>query len=129
MRTDRDSIWKLTPLFCLKRILLAFTTVFIMVLPLSSTYIYAFGSLFSIGYFLNNMPMDRRLFNFMEILNESMIYFTCFFTFIFTDWVDIETRYAYGFVFMPIVVLTLIINIVCVVWDIASTVRLQMKRN
>lgn len=72
----------------MKRILLGFTTVYLSEFVLGSTYIYAFGSLFSIGYFLNNKPMNSNLFNFMENLNEAAIYFMCYFTFLFTDWID-----------------------------------------
>jgi len=57
----------------------------------------------------------------MENLNESAIYVVCYFTFLFTDWIsDIEMRYTLGFVFMPIVVLIVLINIVCVVWDMGK---------
>ena len=122
MRTNRDSIWQVTPIFCAKRILLAFCTVYIFVLPLTCSYVYGFASLFSIGYYLNNMPMERKLFNFMEILNEGLIYFTFIFTFIFTDWIDIEERYTMGYVFISVVVVVLLINIACVVWDIFKTV-------
>jgi hypothetical protein len=107
-----------TTIFCAKRILLGFTTVYIAGLPLASTYVYGLGSLFSIGFFLNNKPMSSKIFNFMENLNEAAIYMMCYFTFLFTDWIpDIELRYTLGFVFMPCIVLIVLINIVCVFYD------------
>lgn len=110
--------------------LLGFTTIYLAELPLASTYVYGLGSLFSIGFFLNNKPMSSNLFNFMENLNESAIYMVCYFTFLFTDWIpDIEMRYTLGFVFMPIVVGIVMINIVCVVWDMASVMTKGCREN
>ena len=112
----------MTPIFCLKRLMLGFTTIYLAELPLSSTYIYGLGSLFSIGYFLNNKPMNSNFFNFMENLNEFAIYVVCYFTFLFTDWIpDIELMYTLGYVFMPIIVLIVIVNILCVIWDMAKS--------
>ena len=121
--TENAKFYIVTPIFCFKRILLGLTTIYLAEFVIGSTYVYAFGSLFSIGYFLNNRPMSSKLFNFMESLNEAAIYFMCYFTFMFTDWIDdVDMRWEIGNVFTPLVVGIVLINIICVVQDMVKVI-------
>ena len=72
--------------------------------------------------------MSSNIFNFMENLNEAAIYIVCYFTFLFTDWIpDLELRYTLGFVFMPVIVLIVAINIVCVFYDMFKAFSQKYK--
>ena len=59
----------------------------------------------------------------MESLNEAAIYFMCYFTFMFTDWIDdVDMRWEIGNVFTPLVVGIVLINIICVVQDMVKVI-------
>jgi len=74
----------MTTLFCVKRILLALTTVYLNFFGTASVYFYCYSSLFTIGFILNNQPMSSKILNFMEIINEFAVYLSTYVIFFFT---------------------------------------------
>ena len=77
----------MTALFCIKRLIYALVTVYLGEHIVPNVYTYTFIPLFSIGFNLKNRPMISKLLNFMENINESIIYFSGYFILIFTQWV------------------------------------------
>ena len=72
----KRSVYMHTPLFCIKRFILAFSTAFIY-RPINITIgIYLFSSIFTIGYNLNWRPMNSRVLQVMDNTNEMFIMLT-----------------------------------------------------
>ena len=62
--------------------------------------------------------MKSKLLNFIENLNETAIYLSCYFMFIFTEWIpDIETRYSLGYFYLPMFLAIVAINLGCVFYE------------
>ena len=62
--------------------------------------------------------MKSKLLNFIENLNEVAIYLSCYFMFIFTEWIpDIETRYSLGYIYLPMFLSIVAINLGCVFYE------------
>ena len=118
----------MTTVFCSKRILLALMTAYMNELTFMCAYFYTFSSLFSIGFFLNNKPMQSKMMNFMEIINEIAIYLTSYVIFFFSDWIDdIEMRYTLGFVYMPGIMIIVTFNLACVIYEMCSAIYTKLK--
>lgn len=49
--------------------------------------------------------------------------------FIFTDWIpEIETRYYLGYVYLPVIIIIIGINLVCIIYEIVSVTIKQYRR-
>ena len=125
----KNSAYKVTTIFCVKRILLGLTTAYLNGFVLASIYVYGFTSLFSIGWFLNERPMVSKLMNFMENINELAIYISCYFMFLFTEWIpDVEMRYNLGFIYLPALLSIIAANFACVIYDMLKPLFFKIKR-
>ena len=80
----KSSVYQITTFFCMKRLIYAITTVYMGSYVVPNIYVYIFVPLFSIGYNINNKPMNSKLLNFMENLNEMLILSNGYFLFVFT---------------------------------------------
>jgi hypothetical protein len=124
-----DAVSKMTTLFCTKRFILGLTTVFVNDFALLSLCVALFGTLFSVGFFMNNRPMTSKLQNRIEVLNESTLYLNCYFMFVFTDWVpNIEDRYSIGYFYIILIIVVCFINVAFVAKAIFQALRLKNKR-
>jgi len=116
-------------MFCLKRLLLAFLTVYLNHMPVLCCYFYCYSPMFSIGLYLNTKPMQSKLMNFMEIINEFAVYLTCFVIFFFSEWIeDVELRYILGFVYLPCITFIIVVNLACVLYDMISSLKTKYDR-
>ena len=89
----------MTTIFGMKRMIYAYTTVMLSGFVISNMYTYIFIPIFSLGYNLRNRPMNSKLLNFMENLNELFILFNAYFIPIYTHWVcDPSLRYQLAFI-------------------------------
>ena len=89
-----------------------------------------FTSLYQIHYFTNHKPMNSRILNRIEIINEMALLFSSYFMFIFTDWIlDIEFRYYLGFFFMYFLIMTLAINFIIIGFEMAQGLGAAFMRN
>lgn len=126
LKVQKSSAYFMTTLFCFKRIVIALSTVFLTEHVIVSIYVYCFSSLFQLGFNVYEQPMSSRMMNAMENLNEIAIYITSLFMFIFTDWIpEIETRYFLGYVYLPIVLGIVAINLGCIVYEIAHVIIMK----
>ena len=83
----KSSVYKMTTIFCIKRLIYALVTVYLGEHIVPNVYSYTLIPLFSIGFNLNNRPMNSRVLNFMENINEVIIYFSGYFLLVFTQWI------------------------------------------
>ena len=84
----------MTTFFCIKRLIYGFATVFLTDFVVPQVYVYVFLSLFSLGYNLTRQPLNSKLLNFMENLNETLIFSCGYFLLTFTQWIcDPNIRY------------------------------------
>ena len=80
----KSTVYKFTSICCLKRILYALATVYFGHLVVPNIYVYIFIPLFGLGYTINKLPMNSKILNFMECLNEWVILCTGYFITVFT---------------------------------------------
>jgi len=65
----------------------------------------------------------------MEIINEGAIYLSGLTLFLFTDWIpDVETRYALGFVYTPVLLFICSINIGFVFYEMSKPFISKIKK-
>ena len=111
----------MTYLFCVKRMLLGISTIFLPTFPLVSAYVYIFASIFQLGFNITHKPLLTKGLNFMENINEFAIYLSGMTLFLFTDWIpDIETRYTLGFIYTPGLLIAVTINICFVFYEMSK---------
>ena len=92
-------------------------------------YVYTFIPLFSIGYNLNHRPMDSKVLNCMENLNEFFILMNGYFMTVFTQWIcDPAFRYKLGDIYLPFKLTILIINLILIIFDIGLAFFKEFKR-
>ena len=85
---------KFTTLFCIKRLLIAYLTIFTNEYIFIHIWVYAYTSIFFICMFIRMKPMYPSILNKIEILNESLILITSYYMLIFSGFfTDIEARY------------------------------------
>ena len=80
----KRTVYKFTSIFCLKRVLYALATVYFGNVVVPNIYVYIFIPLFGLGYTINKYPMNSKILNFMECLNEWVILCTGYFITVFT---------------------------------------------
>ena len=89
-----------TTLYCLIRILLAYTTVYWSQYMIVNQLAYYAISMGAIGYYLVYKPLRGKVHNYVEIINSCFLLLGSYFMVIFSNWVpDIEIRYTFGTVF------------------------------
>ena len=86
-----------TPLFLIKRLVIAFLTVALQDHPLSQISAYIVFSLVSLAYILSVRPMETTALNTIELINEGFVLLAGYCLLLFTDIVpSVETRYLIG---------------------------------
>ena len=111
-------------LFCVKRLIYGFTTSYCGNYVVPNIYVYIFIPLFSIGYLINNKPMNSKLLNFMEIMNEFLILCCGYFIMFFTQWIcDPNLRYNIGFIYIPILASVLLVNFILIFYEMSRAMK------
>ena len=122
------SFYMHTTFFCLRRIVVAFATVYFSKL-VGQIYVNVFASIFIIKFFVDEKPMEQRLQNKIEQLNESFTLFSNYFMILFTDLIpNIELRYNIGFKAIAIILIVVALNILLVFYDLGSGVILEIRK-
>ena len=125
----KSSVYEVTTLFCVKRLIYAITTVYMGSYVVPNIYVYIFIPLFSIGYNTNNKPMNSKLLNLMENLNEMLILSNGYFLFVFTQWIcDPKVRYSLGWIYIFMNTLVIFINFVIIIYDMLYGLRKVYKK-
>jgi hypothetical protein len=128
------------PIFCFKRIVIAATTILVLS-PISiNIACYLFLSLITIGYNLNNRPMNSRVIQTIENTNEFFIMMSGYAIIIFSDWIydaksaDLEDtpdspelRYNLGFVYMAFLGFAVAVNFVLIISEISRELRKKYR--
>ena len=82
-----------------------------------------------IKFLFDYKPMNTRLLNSFEIINETFTLFITYFMFLFTDFVpDVEYRYKLGYRFIAFVSFIFFINVLLVFVDITRSAKIEYKR-
>lgn len=90
-----------TPVFLSKRLILAATTVYLGMFPLSQISFYIGTALYSMCFVSSVRPFESKLLNRVNFLNECMLLLTSYFLLILTDIVpDLELRERIGWKYL-----------------------------
>ena len=119
LKENRPSAYMLNSLFCARRLILAFTTIYFNTFLTTNIYITFFGSLAMIKFYFDYTPYESPLLNRFEKVNEIFTLFISYYLFIFTEFVpDVEVRYKMGFYYINLVSLVFAFNISLIAYDI-----------
>jgi len=122
--------YKFTTLFCIKRLLVAYMTIFANSYLFLHLFIYVYTSIFFISMFITSKPMYPSILNKIEIMNESFMLFTSYYIIIFSGFfTDIEARYNYGFGYNVLLGMIVMINIVFIFIEIYRRLKLVKIKN
>ena len=115
--------------FCLRRFCVGLPTIFKSELLIVNIYISIFSSLFMIKFLFDYKPMNSRLLNGFEIVNETFTLFITYFMFLFTDFIlDVEYRYKLGYRFIAFISFIFLVNVSLVFNDMVRSSIIQGKR-
>lgn len=124
---DRSSVYKMTSLFCIRRICIAISTIFLNKSVLFNFSINLVFSMYLMKYLCDNKPLNRKLMNRLELLNECFTFVLFYFMLLFTDFVsNVEIRYKIGYYFIYLVIAMISINLILVLIEMGLGIKLQM---
>jgi hypothetical protein len=83
----KSSVYWFMPIFCLKRLLIAMATAYIIRPIEIAIFCYIYLSLFSLGYNLNNKPMNTRVIQMIDNTNEFFILLSGYAIIVFSNWI------------------------------------------
>jgi hypothetical protein len=110
--------------FLLRRTLLAFVIFGFSFNCVLQIFLTVHGSLLMISWILIVKPLDSDLKNLIELLNECLLLFHSYFSFVFTQYVpDVRVRYQFGFIYMTVLGVGLTFNLSIQVQNIISEFR------
>ena len=124
-----NSVYLFNTFFCLRRFCIGVPTIYKSELLIVNIYVGLFCSLFMVKFLFDYRPLNSRLLNGFEIINEIFTLFITYFMFLFTDFVpDVEYRYKLGYRFIALVAFIFAINVILVFVDMIRSVIIQGKR-
>ena len=119
----------MTAIFCLKRLIYGLITVYLSKFVVPFVYAYMYVPLFAIGYNLNRKPMNSKLLNWMENINETLIYMCGYFLLLFTQWIcDPQRRYQFGFYYIYLQISIVGINFSLIFYEMGSAMKKEYRR-
>ena len=80
----KSTVYQMTSIFCIKRLIYGFSTVYLSQFVFMHMYTYIFIPLFFLGFNLVHKPMVSRMLNFKENMNEMLILICAYFIPLFT---------------------------------------------
>jgi hypothetical protein len=129
MDTEKRSVYLYTCMFCIKRFIIGFSTIFANHVVWINMVAYMVLSLATIAFFIRFKPMNSTALNKIELFNESFIYISSFFFLIYSDWFDdIEMRYDIGFVHMYLLIAAIIINLGFIGYEMYKQIKANRQK-
>jgi hypothetical protein len=124
-----DSVYLFNTFFCLRRFCVGLSTIYRSDLLIVNIYVNVFSSLLIIKFLFDYKPLNSRLLNGFEIVNETFTLFITYFMFLFTDFIlDVEYRYKLGYRFVAFVGFIFFVNVALVFIDMVRSAKIQGKR-
>ena len=118
-RTRNASVYEYLTIFCVKRMIYAYVTIFYSDTLFVIIIAYICLPIASINFFVNCKPLKGKALNYIEIMNEMFILQVSYYMFVFTDFVQsVPLRYDIGFVFMYYASFTLVVNFVIIAYEV-----------
>lgn len=116
-------------LLCMRRFMLVLTTVFLNSHLLPSLFVYFYGSIFLLWYYIYHHPFDRKWGHYLELMNESFVMIVAYFSFLFTEYVtNIEARYQFGSFLVDMLVWVIVINLIGIIYESYLSAARYYKR-
>jgi len=117
-----------TAMFCVWRLILAYTTVFWsdhIIVNILTSFLFSLSFMY---YYICYMPMKSKSFNYIEVTNSFFILIGSYFMIIFSDWVqDIQLRYHLGLVFVYITIFIVTLNFILIFRELIHHVILRWR--
>jgi hypothetical protein len=119
----------LSTFFFLRRLAVAFSTIVWANTLILQIYTTVFGSLFMLKFYIDWRPMESTYENRLEVFNEGFTLFSNYLLIIFTDFVNVEERYDFGFIAIYLVLIVCALNIAGVLYNLIYALKLKyLKR-
>ena len=111
-------------LLCSRRLLIVMVTVFLNDHHLPLVFSYIYPSILLLSYYIINQPFDSRYAYWLELLNESHVITSAYFTFFYTEWTtNIEARYNFSAFYLDLTIWVIILNQVFIFYEIYISLR------
>jgi hypothetical protein len=137
----KHSVYWSTPLFCIKRFIIALGTA-LFVKPIEiSIFFYIYLSLFTLGYNFLNRPMSTRVIQIIDNTNEVFILLSGYAIIVFSNWIynpdiqsgmqaeeALELRYDIGFIYLGWLGLIVSINLALIIFEMFKACRKKNRR-
>jgi len=83
----------------------------------------------TLSIFLHFKPMLTKLMNYIEIMNEVLIFISVYFMMIFTNWIqNIELRYSLGYSLNNCLIIVVLMNITIIVFCLVIEIYWEYKK-
>ena len=130
------------PIFCLKRILIAFGTIFVTQPVAANIMIYIYTSLFSLGFNVQFRPFNTPNLNRIDNMNELFILISSYFMMAFSGWIFTPIkefdqtkcpdnpllRYNVGQIYNYFIGVALSFNIIIIIFDMIKGLKLKYRK-
>ena len=114
---------------CIRRLFIAFSTIFGNKYLIIDIYIDFFSTLYVIKFFFDHSPMSSSLLNGSELFNDCSLLLITYSMFLFTDFIpDVELRYSLGMYFIYIIGIVFAINVSMVFYDMFMAVVKEYRK-
>jgi len=107
--------------FCLRRFMLTFATVYFRQWLILQIMVYTYTTLFKVCFYISVRPMDQPYLNHIEIINEVFTLSSLYFIIYFTDWcANPELKSYVGELYMYFVIGIVALNFLLIVKEMTS---------
>ena len=123
--------------------MIAFSTI-ILYKPIGlSISVYVYSSLFSLGYYINNRPMDSKIVQVLDNTNELFILISGYAIILFSNWIynikynrdednDIsdlpQLRYNYGFIYIAFLGFAVTTNLILIIFGMGKGIQKSFRK-
>lgn len=125
----KTCVYQMNTIFCVRRLLVAFTTIFINNPLIICIYINIYSSLWIIKFYYKKKPMVSPMLNKIELINEIFQLFANYFMFLFTEFIgNVETWYSVGMWLIAYISLVFLINVSVIAASMYTDIRKERMR-
>ena len=124
-----NPLYTYTYLQCIKRAILAYTTLVFPQMMMLNITAYMTLQLMTIKLFSSSKPMKSKSMNNIEIMNEVFVLMSSYYMILYTSWMeDVGIRYVIGFVHLYKFLVVLVVNFGFIAVEVGKCIRKAYRK-
>ena len=129
MKTRKTTSIESVMILCVRRFVLVLTTVFLNRYIIVNFFVYFYGSLWLLNYYISKKPFEWIWAFKFELLNEGFVLICSYFVICFSEYIsNIQIRYQVGNLFIDMIVVVVILNQFGIFYEMSKAVFRYKRR-